>query len=67
VREFTHALGPLFIVTNEDGTEVIRSLHKSLRDWLTEINPATFTPRTGPYSIDLGLGNAMLSGLETKD
>lgn len=36
-------------------------MHKSLHDWLTEINPATGHPRAGWFAADPELGNRLLA------
>jgi len=58
-------LGVLFPLREElQGNQkvtFVTLMHKSLHDWLTEINPATLYPRAGAFAADLDLGNELLA------
>ena len=58
-------LGVLFPPREEvQGTQKVKFvtlMHKSLHDWLTEINPATLYPRAGAFAADPDLGNELLA------
>lgn len=58
-------LGVLFPLREEcQGNQkvtFVTLMHKSLHDWLTEVNPATLRPRAGSFAADLELGNRLLA------
>lgn len=39
----------------------VTMMHKSLLDWLTEIDPVSGDPRAGSFAADLALGNRLLA------
>jgi tetratricopeptide (TPR) repeat protein len=64
VRQRLMSLGVLFPIRAEahrqDGGSVTM-MHKSLHDWLTDINPVTQYPRAGTFAADKALGTRLLA------
>ncbi len=58
-------LGVLFPLREErQGNQrvtFVTLMHKSLHDWLTELNPATLHPRAGAFAADPELGDRLLA------
>ncbi len=58
-------LGVLFPLREErqgtDRVTFVTPMHKSLHDWLTEVNPATLHPRAGAFAANPELGNQLLA------
>jgi len=57
-------LGVLFPLREEGQSNqklrYVTLMHKSLHDWLTELNPATLHPKAGEFAADPELGNRLL-------